>query len=226
MARTESRVPTAPAVQYQRGTGGSPVILFHPRPSSKPFPRNSRFPARIELAIHYPIHQRMYEAIGSSEIFIADLRGLRPNVTIELGYALNHMHKGRLDWHDLPLKPRSSVPPLQAVGCRVRISEFFRLELFARRRWDSECAVGCRHCGESDFPVSTVIVGKSLAGVQPWALLVGGHFPARIRMSEACSRAAEARAARRRHHGLPRDAAARRSTILYLVTGARRFGRR
>lgn len=44
----------------------------------------------------YPIHQRMYEAIGSSEIFIADLTGLRPNVLIELGYALNHMHQGRL----------------------------------------------------------------------------------------------------------------------------------
>jgi hypothetical protein len=44
----------------------------------------------------YPIHQRMYEAISSSEIFIADLTGLRPNVMIELGYALNHMHKGRL----------------------------------------------------------------------------------------------------------------------------------
>ncbi len=44
----------------------------------------------------YPIHERMYEAIGSSEILIADLTGLRPNVLIELGYALNHMHKGRL----------------------------------------------------------------------------------------------------------------------------------
>ena len=33
----------------------------------------------------YPIRQRMYEAIGSSEIFIADLTGLRPNVLIELG---------------------------------------------------------------------------------------------------------------------------------------------
>ena len=44
----------------------------------------------------YPIHQAMYEAIGSSEIFIADLTGLRPNVMIELGYALHHMDKGRL----------------------------------------------------------------------------------------------------------------------------------
>jgi hypothetical protein len=44
----------------------------------------------------YPIHQKMYEAIGSSEILIAGLTGLRPNVMIELGYGLNHMHKGRL----------------------------------------------------------------------------------------------------------------------------------
>jgi hypothetical protein len=42
------------------------------------------------------IHPKMYEAIGSSEIVIADLTGLRPNVLIELGYALHHRHTKRL----------------------------------------------------------------------------------------------------------------------------------
>ena len=37
-----------------------------------------------------------YHEIGGSEIFIADLTGLRPNVMIERGYALNHLHTGRL----------------------------------------------------------------------------------------------------------------------------------
>jgi hypothetical protein len=44
----------------------------------------------------FPIHDAMYEAILSSDIFIADLTGLRPNVMIELGYALHHRKTGRL----------------------------------------------------------------------------------------------------------------------------------
>jgi hypothetical protein len=44
----------------------------------------------------YLIHPRMYDAIDSSEIFIADLTGLRPNVMIELGYAINHQPTKRL----------------------------------------------------------------------------------------------------------------------------------
>lgn len=44
----------------------------------------------------YLIHPAMYDAIGSSEIFIADLTGLRPNVMIELGFALNHQPTKRL----------------------------------------------------------------------------------------------------------------------------------
>lgn len=43
-----------------------------------------------------PIHQRMYELIESSQIFIADMTGLRHNVMIELGYALHHWKSGRM----------------------------------------------------------------------------------------------------------------------------------
>ncbi len=45
----------------------------------------------------YQIHQTMFEQIRISDIFIADLTGLRPNVMIELGYALrDHQPDGRL----------------------------------------------------------------------------------------------------------------------------------
>lgn len=44
----------------------------------------------------FPIHDAMYQAILSSDIFIADLTGLRPNVMIELGFALHHRNTGRL----------------------------------------------------------------------------------------------------------------------------------
>ncbi len=58
----------------------------------------------------FPIHQKMYEAIGSSEIFIADLTGLRPNVMIELGYALHHMKTGRLLLLFNPINNAVTVP--------------------------------------------------------------------------------------------------------------------
>ena len=44
----------------------------------------------------FPIHDRMYDAIKSSDIIVCDLTGHRPNVHIEAGYALNHHDKGRL----------------------------------------------------------------------------------------------------------------------------------
>ena len=44
----------------------------------------------------FPIHQRMYEAIASSDIIICDLTGHRPNVYIEAGYALKHHETNRL----------------------------------------------------------------------------------------------------------------------------------
>ncbi len=44
----------------------------------------------------FPIHNRMYEAIASSDIIICDLTGHRPNVYIEAGYALSHHENNRL----------------------------------------------------------------------------------------------------------------------------------
>lgn len=58
----------------------------------------------------YLIHPRMYEAIGSSEVFIADLTGLRPNVMIELGYALNHQGTNRLLLMFNPVAGADKVP--------------------------------------------------------------------------------------------------------------------
>lgn len=44
----------------------------------------------------FPIHNRMYDAIASSDIIICDLTGHRPNVFIEAGYALKHHEENRL----------------------------------------------------------------------------------------------------------------------------------
>ena len=43
-----------------------------------------------------PIHQRLYEAIESSDIILIDLTGQRPNVYTEAGFALRHHEKGKL----------------------------------------------------------------------------------------------------------------------------------
>ena len=44
----------------------------------------------------FPIHDRMYQAIASSDIIICDLTGHRPNVYIEAGFALKHHERNRL----------------------------------------------------------------------------------------------------------------------------------
>lgn len=44
----------------------------------------------------FPIHNRMYEAIASSDIILCDLTGQRPNVYVEAGYALKHHESNRL----------------------------------------------------------------------------------------------------------------------------------
>jgi hypothetical protein len=56
------------------------------------------------------IHERMYREIGGSDIFIADLTGLRANVMIELGYVLNHLHTGRLILIFNPIAGANRVP--------------------------------------------------------------------------------------------------------------------
>lgn len=56
------------------------------------------------------IHPRMYNAIGSADIFIADLTGHRPNVMIEIGYALKQHERGRLLLYYEPTAELPSPP--------------------------------------------------------------------------------------------------------------------
>jgi hypothetical protein len=63
------------------------------------------------------IHPLMYSAIGSSDIFIADLTGHRPNVMIELGYALKQHEKGRLLLYFEP-SPGLDNPPFDVSSFR------------------------------------------------------------------------------------------------------------
>ncbi|MBU2622260.1 MAG: hypothetical protein KKD92_08090 [Proteobacteria bacterium] len=58
----------------------------------------------------FPIHQRMYEAIASSDIIICDLTGHRPNVYVEAGYALKHHEKNRLIFLFEPINRQDKVP--------------------------------------------------------------------------------------------------------------------
>jgi len=44
----------------------------------------------------FPIHEKMYEAIASSDIIMCDLTGHRPNVYVEAGFALKHHEQKRL----------------------------------------------------------------------------------------------------------------------------------
>lgn len=63
------------------------------------------------------IHPLMYNAIGSSDIFIADLTGHRPNVMIEIGYALKQHEKGRLLLYFEPT-PGLDNPPFDVSSFR------------------------------------------------------------------------------------------------------------
>lgn len=57
-----------------------------------------------------PIHERMYEAIASSDIIICDLTGQRPNVFVEAGYALRHHETDRLIFIFEPRDENDKVP--------------------------------------------------------------------------------------------------------------------
>lgn len=58
----------------------------------------------------YSIRTKMYNDIKSSDIFIADLTGLRSNVMIELGYALHHVGTGRMLLLFQPKNGEDKVP--------------------------------------------------------------------------------------------------------------------
>ncbi len=58
----------------------------------------------------FPIPDRMYEAIASSDIIICDLTGHRPNVYVEAGYALKHHEKNRLIFLFEPVDAQDKVP--------------------------------------------------------------------------------------------------------------------
>ena len=58
----------------------------------------------------FPIHNRMYEAIASSDIIICDLSGHRPNVFVEAGYALKHHEKNRLIFLFEPRNRNDKMP--------------------------------------------------------------------------------------------------------------------
>ena len=98
----------------------------------------------------FPIHERMYDAIASSDIILCDLTGLRPNVCVEAGYALKHHESDRLvflfepknegdmmpfdlaDFRYVPITQAAEIPNkltpeieaiLRACGARLREHE-------------------------------------------------------------------------------------------------------
>ena len=58
----------------------------------------------------FPIHQKMYEAIASSDIIMCDLTGQRPNVYVEVGFALKHHEQNRLIFLFEPRDGNDRVP--------------------------------------------------------------------------------------------------------------------
>src|ERR1051325_10008692 len=61
-------------------------------------------------ALVTPIHAEMYNAIKTADIILCDLSGSRPNVCVEIGYALSHHHKGRLVFMFEPADSNDRVP--------------------------------------------------------------------------------------------------------------------
>lgn len=58
----------------------------------------------------YDIRSLMYREIASSDIFIADLTGIRHNVMVEVGYALQHIETGRMLFYFQKTDKVQSVP--------------------------------------------------------------------------------------------------------------------
>lgn len=58
----------------------------------------------------FPIHAKMYDAIASSDIILIDLTGVRPNVCVEAGFALNNHEKNRLIFIFQPSRKFKDVP--------------------------------------------------------------------------------------------------------------------
>ena len=63
-----------------------------------------------EQGATFPIHEKMYDAIASSEIIVCDLTGHRPNVHVEACSALSHHEKGRLVFLFEPSGEHDNVP--------------------------------------------------------------------------------------------------------------------
>jgi hypothetical protein len=59
----------------------------------------------------FPIHKMMYDAIARNDIILVDLSGVRPNVCVEAGYALDHHKRGRLIFLFQPTAQTPSNPP-------------------------------------------------------------------------------------------------------------------
>ena len=60
-----------------------------------------------ELGGTFGIHKEMYDALSRNDIILIDLSGVRPNVCIEAGYALNDIERRRLI---LMFQPTAAIP--------------------------------------------------------------------------------------------------------------------
>jgi len=89
----------------------------------------------------FPIHQRMYEAIASHDVILVDLSGVRPNVCVEAGFALERYKGNRLLFLFQPTtqtasNPAYSMPPFdlntfryESISEAAEIPEKLKLHL-------------------------------------------------------------------------------------------------
>ena len=69
----------------------------------------------------FPIHQTMYDALKRNDIILVDLSGVRPNVCVEAGYALDHHDRRRIVFMFQPTvqtqnNPKYDRPPFDLGG--------------------------------------------------------------------------------------------------------------